>query len=287
ARRGSGTGGSQRVQRARRRRVALAGQRWALTAIDEQVIEGDATQERGIDRVNQGEALAELAPSSLCHLEVVALLQLAAGLQNSQAALVPASDVLRLEARRQHEVQPEDMIEPAVLKDRLRWEQLDDPAVHVEVTTDRYRLDEERQRHRYAHQLADRQLGRVLGAEVLDTTEVHVVDNRGDREAGVADAHAPQPLVEQMLERLALHQPREPLQGAQREAGNPRPLDVEVALAPPRKGEVGHLLRAHPGRPHRAPDGAARARGVQRGADPRLLEGPCDTHHRDAPTAAA
>src|ERR1019366_4683740 len=149
ARRGSGTGGSQRVQRARRRRVALADQRWPLTAIDEQVIEGDATQERGIDRVNQGEALAELAPSSLCHLEVVALLQLAAGLQNSQAALVPASDVLRLEARRQHEVQPEDMIEPAVLKDRLRWEQLDDPAVHVEVTTDRYRLDEERQRHRY------------------------------------------------------------------------------------------------------------------------------------------
>src|SRR5215217_554069 len=90
---------------------------------------------------------------------------------------------------------------------------------------------------------------------------------------GVRAAHAQQLPVEELLDRVSLRQAGEPPQDRQREARQPQPLDVEVVLRLPREREVRHLLRAHPGGPHRAPDRSAGAADDLGRLDASLLEG--------------
>ena len=80
----------------------------------------------------------------------------------------------------EHEVDRKDVVERAGTHDRLSREQVDDPAVHVQVPVDPDGLDEPRQRDRDSHQPADRQVGRQRGAEVVDRTAIHVVHDRGE-----------------------------------------------------------------------------------------------------------
>ena len=130
-----------------------------------------------------------------------------------------------------------------------------------------------------AHELADRELGRLAGAEVLDASEVHVVDDRLQRDRRLADTHVAHSEVEQVLDRLALREAAEPAQRRQREPRQLQPLDVEIVLRAPAERELGHLLGAQAGGPHRAPDGAARAADDQRRPYVRLLERAGDPHH--------
>lgn len=104
------------------------------------------------------------------------------------------------ELRRQHEVDGEDVVEAAVAEDRRGRQQVDDPAVDVGVAADLDRLDEDRQGDRDPPQLADRELGRGVGAEVVDPPAVDVADDRRDRDPELAGGERPEALVERALE---------------------------------------------------------------------------------------
>ena len=226
--------------------------------------------------------IAERVARAARELELEALLGLAARRQHAHRPVVPARDVVGLELRRQHEVDAEHVVEAALAEDRLGRQQVDDAAVHVEVTVDLDRLDEGRQRDRDPHEAADREVWRGLGAEVVDPPAVHVVDDRGDGDPELAGRQRAEALVERALDRRALGEPGEPLQ---RRGGVPRhlpPLDIEVVLESPAKREVGHLLGAQAGRPHRAPDRPAGAGDDQLRLDPRLLERAADADQGNA-----
>src|SRR4051794_14573631 len=178
--------GPQRAQLGGRPLVAGSDQTGPAAAVDEQVVEGRAAQQPVIGGVDHREVFAERPLSAPRELELEALLGLSARREHAHRPVVPAGDVVRLELRRQHEVDAEHVVEAAVAQDRLGRQQGDDAAVDVEVATDVDRFDERRERDRDADEPPDRELGGGLRAEVVDPPTVHVVDDRRDGDLELA-----------------------------------------------------------------------------------------------------
>jgi hypothetical protein len=178
------------------------------------------------------------------------------------------------------------VVEAAVLDHRPGGPALDHAAVDVQMTADLDGLDEQGQRDRAPDHVGHSDLRRARGAEVLDPPEVHVVDDAREGNRRVPAEHVGQAGVEEALDRLALRQAGEAAQRGERELGELRPLDVEVVLRRPRERELRHLVRGHPGSPHRTPERAAGAADDLGRLDARLLERPGHADQRDGRPAA-
>src|ERR1019366_5693421 len=141
----------QGVKRAGRPLVAGADELGPATAVDEDVVERGAAQEAVVGRVDHGETVPEGTAGAVREFELEALLGLAAGVEDAHPSVFPAGDVLGLELRGKHEVDAEDVVETAVPQDWLRREEVDDPAVDVEMAVDLDRLYEHGEGDRDAH----------------------------------------------------------------------------------------------------------------------------------------
>src|SRR3954454_21007259 len=280
-------GAAERTQRLARGVVSAAHELRPPSAIEEQLVERRAPHLVQRDGLDQGEPVPQPTAAAARELEVVGHLELARGVEDAGPPALPAGDLLALEARGQQHVEAEDVVEVAVALERLRREGVHHAAVHVQVALHADGLHQQRQGDRDAGQLPERQVGRVGAAEVLHPPAVEVVDDRVERDVGLARRHVPEAAVEEPREGLALGQAGEAAQSRQREARQLGPLDVEVVLRAPREGELGHLLRRESRGPHRAPQRRAGARGDGRRADARLLERARYTHERHAGAAPA
>src|ERR1700742_172537 len=157
--------------------VTTAHQIWPAAAVQEQVVEaepGDLVEGDGLD---QRELVAEQAARAAREFEVAGAAELAAGGGGARAALVPAGDVLALEAGRQQHVQTEDVVEPGA-DQRFGREGVDDAAIDVEISLYAHRLDEKRECDGYADELTEHQVWCIGRSEVLDKPFVQVVDDR-------------------------------------------------------------------------------------------------------------
>ena len=217
--------------------IAPTDQLWPAAAVDEQVHQPPATTQPGIGGVDDRQRVTELALCASRELHVIGLLQLPAGQHNPHRFSVPSGDVVRRQALGEHEVEAENMIEGTAVEHRLDRQQLHDAAVDVQVTAHLDSFDERRQRDRDPHHASERNIRRRMRAEILDQSEIGVVDDRLQRDRKLADGEAAEPTVEQALDRLALHHAREPAQRGQHEARKTQPLRIQVAItataAPP------------------------------------------------------
>src|SRR5579884_2619146 len=130
---GPGRGGPEGPERLGGALIAGADQLGPAAAVEEQVIQPRAAAQARVGGVDDRERVAELALGPAGELDVVGLLELAAGAHDPHRLLLPAGDVVGLEPLREHEVDPEYVVERAILDRRLGREQLDQPAVDVQV----------------------------------------------------------------------------------------------------------------------------------------------------------
>jgi hypothetical protein len=70
-------------------------------AVDEQVVEGHALDDRRIGGLDYRQPVAQRASAAPRELELVALLELAAGLEDAADLVLPAGDVRALKAGRE------------------------------------------------------------------------------------------------------------------------------------------------------------------------------------------
>src|SRR5271165_3927950 len=110
---------AQGIQRVRGPFVAVPDERRPAAAVDEDVIEGGASQEVVVGRVDDRQTAGEGGAQTVRKLELDTLVGLAAGRENAHPVFLPAGYVPRLELRWKHEVHAEDVIEGPVAEDRF------------------------------------------------------------------------------------------------------------------------------------------------------------------------